>query len=464
MTARLEYLDNVPPRSGAPLMASIPYSERVLTEARGSIGYDPSRSQVTLDTANSMARLLLGGFNAKIAYTDIPSHVSAEVEQQVLRAVTERERLFPVTGFANDLFDLDGAQGNIHPVGKAWLDQSKRAHALLVLSNPGFARLGGHATSDALHRAMFPGGKSAADLLQRKHRKEPAKAEDITARVAAFLDTPFAEDGEDRFGLTSRDYLAAVPDSKGIPKREALTMRVTSDHAKTIPDVASGKRGLVIASEACGAGNMLCKLVPYLQEQGISVDRFDALDHDPVALAVLRAHAEGSGIGDLVNPIWFNIIKNDSSQITKEADIKEALGLFEYLQLLIKIEEIAKTSLGPLGSKLPGYNLAHDFMRSLATDMKPGSMIIFGNMVESRPHQTMFNQVWPKLEQRSPEKVVEFLLSVGFPRECINVDMSDDGLYAVYSIVIPEGGLDLPPPSLWQKFIREIGRRSAPEY
>lgn len=425
--------------TGSPSIVTRP---DVLAERYPQIGYDPNACAVTVPTAQSLARLSFVGIDARIVQLDTPSFVSAEVGQQVIEAVKYLERRFPKNGLKDHLFN-----GDVHSLGSKWSPESKRAHSLLILSYPKFKRLGGNANSDALLAPIFHNGRSALDLLIAR---DPEKGLRIVDKVTRFLGTEIYVDGKDEFGLSSWEYLAAVPDSVAIQKREALGGKIIGDYGISIPEVRDGKRGLRIASFACGAGNMMCKLVPLLKAKGINVDSIDNYDHDPVALAVARSHADGSGIGNIVDTHLFNVLKRNPSKELKNLDVKEILGLFEYLDEVV-------------GGRL-AYELAGDFLHSLGKDMKPGSMILFGNMVRSRPHQTMFNQVWPKLQQRSPEEVVELILSAGYPRDSIGVHMSDDGIYAEYTIKIPEGGLDLPRRSLRQILVKGPALRGIQDY
>lgn len=447
------------PERGLPAQFAVRIPEaEAIRDMSIDIGYDPT-GQVTPKTAASVARLAMADVDSRIVDIYTPSFVTADVAAQVDLAVNQLEAEFPNGGLANSLFDIDGRQGAVHPVGEIWFANSKRAHALIALSDPRYKFLGGYARENSLLVPMFSRGRNAIDVLHgrnqlgvrdrvagallRRKQSDSDKVNRIVERTTTFLETELAPDRADRFGLTSKDYLAAVPDSIAIQKREGLATHIIGEYAKSVPEIVTRKRGLRVASLACGAGNMMCQLVPALKDIGIDVESIKYYDHDPVALAIARAHAEGSGIGSIVETRLFDIIRGDSSEDLKDVDIKELLGLFEYLDILI--------GKGPLK-----HALAQDFLRSVGEGMKPGSMILFGNMVQSRPHQVMFNQVWPKLYQRSPEEVVNLIESAGYPRDSISVYMSDDGVYAEYKITIPDGGLELPRPSAWQDTIKRM--------
>jgi hypothetical protein len=420
-----------------------------------ALGYDPYRCAIHPETVKSMANLLLAGVDVRVAYPEVLTDLTAENEQRVMRGVVERESMFPRNGLKEHLFDLDGSQGGIHPVGMAWLAEAKRSHSLLIISDNRFFRFGGEATSEALNTPMFSGGMSAAGVIEteaRKRKKDPDYARGKIARIGQFLDTEVSEDGKDAFGNTSRDYIFGVPDSRAVREREAITKEAITRYAQSIPEIASGGRGLKLASIGCGAGNMPCSLVPEFTKLGLRFDRIDFLDWDVVALAVAAAHAEGSGLGNVVAPRRFDVVKGDASKELSDVDVKEMLGFFEYLPLLISKYGVI------------GHHMAQDYLRSVGVGMKPGSLIVFGNMLRDRPNQSMFDQVWPRLQQRSPEEVVELIISAGYPKESIQVDVSNGGIYAVYTVTIPESGLILPKRSLKESVARRLLLGTVQEY
>jgi hypothetical protein len=68
-------------------------------------------------------------------------------------------------------------------------------------------------------------------------------------------------------------------------------------------------------------------------------------------------------------------------------------------------------------------------------------------MLTERPQQGFFNYVWPKLEQRTMTDVLDIIEGAGFSKEDVVVRApSEDAVYAVYAIKVPETGLSRKAP------------------
>ena len=70
-----------------------------------------------------------------------------------------------------------------------------------------------------------------------------------------------------------------------------------------------------------------------------------------------------------------------------------------------------------------------------------GGLIIFGNMVRHRPQQAWFEGIWPTILQRNISEVLSIIDDAGYSPDSVSVEVSEsDGLYAVYTIRVPESG------------------------
>lgn len=260
------------------------------------------------------------------------------------------------------------------------------------------------------------------------------------------------DDGvQDSFGLTSADYIRGVPDSHAVRLRAETASEMILKHAIKLIANSPGDRGYQITSLACGAAGPMFTMVPKLHKNGIRVDKVNLVDWDVMALATAKSLAETAGLEDIVEISRRDLLRQDFRDQLKNSDVVDLLGLFEYFP-----ETIGKGRLR--------YDLASNFLKIVGREMKPGSAIVFGNMLESRPNQVMFNQMWPKLEQRSIPEILRLIAKAGYPPEAVSVRVAPDGIYAVYSITIPEKGLKLPRDPVMQQISKWALLRFVKEY
>lgn len=388
------------------------------------------------------------GYDIKAVFPHQGFFLEAGLQEQVYFAVSDLEKKHPISGIAEFLFDP-----SVHPVGHVWSKLSKRAVALTTLYKPDGLTLGGDVDTDIYNRELF-NGRSAHEIMLRERGSD--KATKIIDDYHRLIRTEMhaTDDQEDRYGLKSYPYLAGIPDSVAVRTRAsaAIDEIVTYAHEDPQRFTESG-RALKIASLACGAAGPILELLPRLKESGIDVEKVKLIDWDVMALATAMSMAERQGIGDKVEVLRKDLLRSDLSSYVSDIDVVDLLGLFEYFP-----DNVGK---GPLR-----YHLAQNFIQELGRCMKPGALIVFGNMLgkRERPYQTVFNQVWPKLEQRSVGDVLMMLERAGFKKDSVSVRIPADGIYAIYTIRIPESGSDNPALTGLQKRIRDRQLRAVAEY
>ncbi|PID31675.1 hypothetical protein CR970_04520 [Candidatus Saccharibacteria bacterium] len=376
--------------------------------------------------------------------------------------------------FVNLLFDPE-----VHPAGAEWLKFSKRAVALGVLYGARDARTisDAYATTD-LDAKLFD-GKSAAEVMEERgnSRLLPQYREFFASDAAI-------EDDTDQYGLTSADYLRHVVDSYAVRDRGAMAREAIVDHFSSS---ASGrKEGINMVSLGCGAADPIYATIGALERNGLRVDKAHLIDGDPVALAAAKAAGEDyysrrydiKDLGEKIKPALHDLLRDNLTDRIdpQSADVVDLLGLFEYFPAKVTasglVQNIVAKKLGkrrpPVAGSLAtslAYNPAADLLGSVRDIMRPGGMIVFGNMLKDRPDQEFFDKVWPKLEQRSIGEVLDVISAAGYNLEDVEVDVPEGGVYAVYKIKIPETQADgrYRRSAAWQVGRRVLGKL-APRY
>ena len=143
-----------------------------------------------------------------------------------------------------------------------------------------------------------------------------------------------------------------------------------------------------------------------------------------MALATADALAQGAGLEGKVNIQLRDLLSENLTDYIAphSVDVVDLLGLFEYIPNLKDL---------PMASAL---------LSKVKDIVRPGGIIVFGNMLSDRPQQAFFSNVvkWPRLQQRSITDVLAILEQAGFYANDISVRIPQEGVYAVYAVNIPE--------------------------
>jgi hypothetical protein len=307
----------------------------------------------------------------------------------------------------------------IHPGASAWFALTKRAIALHTLYNIGdIERLGDGINGHAFDIPCID-GRSARSVLFAE--KSPQSASRILDSYERFLAAP-VDDDEDIFGLTSRDYLTEVVDSRAVQTRADVAVQVVKEHLLESP---SRESEITSASLACGAAGPVLKMVEQLASEGVSFVKVAMVDHDAMALACARQLADSSDVSQRVELHHRDLFKEDLCEYIPpgSVDVLDLLGLFEYLP-----ERISLAGIFP-------YHPARDLLAGVRAIMRPRGLIVLGNMLDERPQQRFFDKVWPRLHQRTIPQVLALIEDAGYDLRDVSVRVpSAEGVYAVYSI------------------------------
>lgn len=318
----------------------------------------------------------------------------------------------------------------VHPMGADWLVMAKRAAALWILQAGDRAEYPSQGIDPAdFHRPHFRDGLSALDL--QRISKGDAKTERIWSRHERFLASRPEGDGEDEFGLRSIDYLRHVLDARAVRSRADATIDVILDHVRS---KEQKPERLVSASLACGAAAPVYEIASALAEIGIELD-MKLVDGDSMALAA--ALSLGKNVFDLSSQISIHHQDLLGLPLTSyiqphSVDVVDILGLFEYIPKRVCIPK-------GVGISPFSYNAASDLLASVKDIVRPGGIIVFGNMLEQRAQQGFFDQVWPRLEQRNITTTLGIIEKAGYDMRNVSVHIpQNEGVYAIYAIKVPE--------------------------
>lgn len=299
----------------------------------------------------------------------------------------------------------------------AWAPLTKRAIALQTLYNPDGATLG-DGISPAVYKQGIFDERSAYEVLISQIGRE--KAHRWLDAYVHFVGTTIDDGDEDAIG--SRDLLKGVADSRAVRSRAAAAIEMAASH---FDGRASGIRSnhLVSASLACGAATPVYSLCRRLETEGHQISSILLVDRDPMALATAFALAEQAGLVDKIGLELRDLLTDEFTDYIAplSVDIVDVLGLFEYLP--------REASMG---------NPAATLLKRVTGLVRPGGIILLGNMLQYRPQQRFFSGVveWPRLYQRRIGEVLNVVHEAGFEREMIRIRVPTEGVYAILSLEI----------------------------
>lgn len=242
-----------------------------------------------------------------------------------------------------------------------------------------------------------------------------------------------------RIGDEMREWIKNIADARGIRSRAHVVRSLLTGSA--VDRTAPGQSWL---SLACGAAQPVLAAVDAIRHGGIATPSVTLLDADPDALALARRYAaqrhltaaticaranvldrNGIGAGSLRIPGF-----RHKSNWLDTYDVVEAVGILEYLQ----VEDWTYTYRGVISSKkrLAG---AATFLRNAFACVRPGGMLVVGNMLDTHPQLGFTLDViqWPHIQPRSVSAMLAILRSAGVTGH-VNVYLPCDGVYAIYAI------------------------------
>ncbi len=383
--------------------------------------YTDRRLNVDSAVLNEVDQLRGEGYDIEIVDTpprhNLPHNVQNAVDEEVAWLSNQPD-------CAEILFDA-----NVHPVGHVWHKLAKHPISLHTLYGSGVAHTLADGVNPEVYDELLFNGKSAADLL-REINNNGEEAEIILRNHIAYAST--AMDEQTGAFPSSRDFLVGVIDSRAVQTRADTAVNMAKERIVSRPEQFNG-REIVCASLACGSAGPIYELAKSLSENGAQIGKLILVDNSPMALASAISLARSQGVDDRIEYHRRNLFRNNLTTYLghKSIDFVDLLGLIDYFPV-----------------ELTGNNgKVHYPLKALLEDvrnvMRPGGMVLVGNMLNIRPQQSFFKKVWPDLHQRGIGEMLSIIANAGYDPSKVQVRIPGrEGVYAIYGIPIPEANTD----------------------
>ena len=335
--------------------------------------------------------------------------VAAVVDPHALDAERQREVESRISSMEVDPeagFGVFRRTASVH----VWVTLLMKALALHPVYSPAtLGRLGEGVAADAFDVPLDLGAGRV--LTARELLREVKGAEAADRAVEAYLSF-VAAPIDDWWRLLFR----GMDDARGVRNRATIATQLVVDHVAADP--SAHDRQLVTASLACGAAGPVYQLVDVLEAAlDVHVGTIHLVDVDVMALASAHSLARRTSAAGRVRLLHQDLLRPPLAGPdlpTGSVDIADALGLVEYLP-----ERQAVALLRRVREEL----------------LRPGGMVVFGNMLLHRPQTVFLEQVvrWPRLLRRSIGTVLDLLAQAGYDPGRVSARLTPDGVYAVYA-------------------------------
>ena len=307
------------------------------------------------------------------------------------------------------------------------------------------------AVSDEIHKELIP----AIEAYKKKRGKDYKHAEDnhVTQGLFAQSDVldrwrasmPTAEalyplqkphkkklaDGTP-FDEAAERYFPHALDGVGLRSRASIMSHVMYEHFKKWD---TDEKPLQWASLASGAAIPVFDAASRLIDKGKHVELFLA-DIDPRALKFAKDLAQNEyGVHDRITTVKSNILrlKRLQRRVGKESqDAIDILGFFEYIPANRWRYRKYKVKM-----MMPG---AIEFLNTAYSLLRPGGLLVLGNMRETHPQLQFTTQIvrWPYIRPRSLERVMDIIKQAGIDPSNVVFYQAGDNVYTVAAITKPK--------------------------
>ena len=247
-----------------------------------------------------------------------------------------------------------------------------------------------------------------------------------------------------------RDWACNILDAQGIRSRGKIVQAILERHG--IDQASPGAIGQQWVSLACGAAQPVCHALRHIKESGHAMPQVTLVDLDRSALKAAKMYAQAKEVGQFTHVLCMNILRPQGvalsvldaqanvatqalrRQVGLEAaayDAVDAVGILEYVP-----EELSS------GSPTALQVNAATFLAHAAQLVKPGGLLLVGNMRDTHPQLGFTLNVvqWPHIQPRSIETMQRIVEVAGLGDWRVDVYCPDDGVYAVYAMRRPEFG------------------------
>ncbi|QHU90614.1 hypothetical protein GWK74_03780 [Candidatus Saccharibacteria bacterium oral taxon 488] len=247
-----------------------------------------------------------------------------------------------------------------------------------------------------------------------------------------------------------RDWACNILDAHGIRSRGEIVQDILARHI--IDQASLGAAEQQWVSLACGAAQPVCHALRHIKESGNPTPRVTLVDLDRSALRAAQTYAQTMEVGQFTNVRCMNILR-PQGVVSPEVDMQtnvaaralrrrvdleaaaydavDAVGILEYVPEVLSDE-------GPTALQVD----AATFLAHAAQLVKPGGLLLVGNMRDTHPQLGFTLNVvqWPHIQPRSIETMQRIAGAAGLGDWRVDVYCPDDGVYALYAMRRPKVG------------------------
>ena len=247
-----------------------------------------------------------------------------------------------------------------------------------------------------------------------------------------------------------RDWACNILDAHGIRSRGEIVQDILARHV--IDQASLGATEQQWVSLACGAAQPVCHALRHIKENGHAVPRVTLVDLDRSALRAAKTYAQAKEVRQFTDVCRMNILHPQGvalpavdaqmnvaaralrRQVGLEAatyDAVDAVGILEYVPEVLSDESPTALQVN-----------AATFLANAAQLVKPGGLLLVGNMRDTHPQLGFTLNVvqWPHIQPRSIETMQQIAGAAGLGDWQVDVYCPDDGVYALYAMRRPKVG------------------------
>ena len=247
-----------------------------------------------------------------------------------------------------------------------------------------------------------------------------------------------------------RDWACNILDAHGIRSRGEIVQAILARHV--IDQASLGATEQQWVSLACGAAQPVCQALRHIKESGNPTPRVTLVDLDRSALSAAQTYAQKMEVRRFTDVCHMNILRAQGvalpavdaqmnvaaralrRQVSLEAatyDAVDAVGILEYVPEVLSDESPTALQVN-----------AATFLAHAAQLVKPGGLLLVGNMRDTHPQLGFTLNVvqWPHIQPRSIETIQRIAAAAGLGDWQVDVYCPDDGVYALYAMRRPKVG------------------------
>lgn len=247
-----------------------------------------------------------------------------------------------------------------------------------------------------------------------------------------------------------RDWACNILDAQGIRSRGEIVQAILARHGIDQSSLGAAEQQWV--SLACGAAQSVCHALRHIKDSGNAIPQVTLVDLDRSALKAAKMYAQAKEVGQFTHVLCMNILRPQGvalsvldaqtnvatqalrRQVGLEAaayDAVDAVGILEYVPEVLSGESPTALQVN-----------AATFLANAAQLVKPGGLLLVGNMRDTHPQLGFTLNVvqWPHIQPRSIETMQRIAGAAGLSDWHVDVYCPDDGVYALYAMRRPKVG------------------------